>query len=109
MCRRIVDEGQLIYKQYALERMTDTSHYGIIRDGTSRQKVKIVSTAARLDTGEVLPFGFCRVANETAEVIKDTCIRELTEIAEINLIDSEGKVGSQKTLEGFAEKLTFYC
>lgn len=107
--QNIVDEGQLIFKQYAQERMTKTSHYGIIRDGTSRQKVKVLTTGARLDTGEVLPFGFRRVANETAEVIKDTCVMELTEVAETNLIDSLGEMARQKNLEGFVEKLSFYC
>ena len=76
--QNIVDEGQLMYLQYAKERLTNTSHYGIRRDGSTRQKVKIMTTAATLDTGEVVPFGFRRVANETAEVIKDTCIQQLT-------------------------------
>ena len=58
--------GQYLVKKYLGEQLSQTTHWGLNKDGTQRKKVKIIDTAITTDTGHVLPLVFRKVAGETA-------------------------------------------
>ena len=66
---RISDEAQYLTKAFYGEKMEDSDHFGIKKDGTQRQKVKMLDNSITLPSGDVLPLGFRRVAKEDATSI----------------------------------------
>ena len=68
--QNVVDEAQYLMKCYYGQRLQDTSHWGLYRDGTSRQKRKIMDTAITLDSGEVLPLGFRTIDMKQQKVLR---------------------------------------
>lgn len=60
--------------------MSSSTHFGIKKDGTIRDKKKILSSSVTLASGEELPLGFTFVAHETGEQIAATIQDQLKEI-----------------------------
>lgn len=79
---RIADEAHYLAKRYYATLLLEKTNFGIKKDGTSRQKVKILDTSITLPCGEVLPQGFKMVARETAEAITETTKKQISEICE---------------------------
>ena len=62
----ISDEGQVLGKIQATEKILASKNSTLHTDGTSRDHRKIVSQQITLDSGEMLSFGFMNVATEDA-------------------------------------------
>ncbi|KAK7502607.1 hypothetical protein BaRGS_00006182 [Batillaria attramentaria] len=62
------------------EQLQETESWALHKDGTSRQKVKIITTVVTTASGEQLPFGFHQVAKETGERTAESVRRELAEL-----------------------------
>jgi len=94
--QNIVDEGQFLVKSYIADRLHTSESFGISRDGTSRQKKKILDTSITLDNGEIVSLGFKRVVSETAEKINLVTKTHLTELAKCR---SDSTPKSEKSSE----------
>jgi hypothetical protein len=81
--QNIVDEGHYLAKTYISERLENTEKWGLQRDGTSRQKKKLLDTSVTLET-EVVSLGFTRVARETGKAINETTKQHIVELSELN-------------------------
>ncbi|XP_052808198.1 uncharacterized protein LOC128237051 [Mya arenaria] len=82
--QNIVDEGQFLVKSYIADRIKKSESFGLSRDGTSRQKRKILDTAITLDNGEIVSLGFKRVVSETAAKINDVTKSHFKELAKVD-------------------------
>ena len=100
--QNIVDESQYLMKVYYNHKLSETSHWGLNKDGTSRHRKKIMDTAIPLDGGDVLPLGFCHVAHETAKTIAETVQSDLNEVVECG-----AGTASKLNLGEMLEKFTF--
>lgn len=90
-CQRIVDEGQVIAKDYIRENVImKCKKFGIHKDGT-RKKVKILDTSISTDTGDSFCLGWGSVASETGQAIADETKGKLEE-----LVDASSEGGSMK-------------
>ena len=52
----ISDEGHYLAKKFTIEQISDSDHFGIHKDGTSRRKVKIMEQSATLSDGRKFPL-----------------------------------------------------
>ena len=111
----IVDEGQYLMRLFYAKQLTQTEHWGLARDGTQRKKRKVLDTSVVLDTGDILPLGFTRVAHEDSETIVKVSQRNLHELNEVkNAFDSRGALDIRETIERknlivtCLEKLSFF-
>jgi len=75
----IADEGQVLAKIQATEKMLSVSNCTMHTDGTSRDSKKIVGQQITLDTGETLSLGFNPVASEDAAMLLEMTIHQLQE------------------------------
>ncbi|XP_052778449.1 uncharacterized protein LOC128215880 [Mya arenaria] len=100
--QNIVDEGQFLVKSYTADRIKQSESFGLSRDGTSRQKRKILDTAITLDNGEIVSLGFKRVVSETAAKINDVTKSHFKELAKV---DSESHLRDIEESNFVAESL----
>nr|KAG5709958.1 hypothetical protein BaRGS_030000 [Batillaria attramentaria] len=82
----IADEAHFFIKAIYIEKTGNTETWAINKDGTSRQKKKILTTIVSLDSGEKLPLGFRFVSKETADNIATTIQKDLKELCMIKQI-----------------------
>ncbi|XP_064649972.1 uncharacterized protein LOC135501664 [Lineus longissimus] len=78
---RITDEAQFLIKVMYSELLTAASHFGLHKDGTSRQKQKILGNSGTIEGEGVRPLGYRRIASETGVTITETAKLELSEVA----------------------------
>ncbi|XP_070174277.1 uncharacterized protein [Littorina saxatilis] len=74
------DAAQFLMQVMYKEKIEESSNFGIKKDGTSRDKKKIITSSITLDSGEELPLGYNFVAKETGETIADYVKGRLNEI-----------------------------
>ena len=106
----IVDEGHFLAKTYISEKLENSQHWGINRDGTSRQKKKLLDTSVTLSNGEVISLGFTRVAHETATAINSVTQQHLEELSQVNEAKKKATEHEQQDDEYIAralERLSF--
>ena len=77
----ISDEAQYLNKCYTAEMMETPLHFGWNKDGTSKNKKKILETSVTLCTDQVLPTGYHSAARETSETITSGVKAELAELS----------------------------
>ena len=77
---RISDEWQYLIKCFYAEQIHQSSHYRVNKDGTSCQKIKKLETSLTLDSDEILPLGFRRLAKEDGQSVADNTKLELSEV-----------------------------
>jgi hypothetical protein len=80
-CANNADQTHFLIKKYYGETLSKRKHLGYNKDGTSRKKRKIVNAAITVDTGEIFPLGFTRVAHETGETIANVAKDSFQELA----------------------------
>ena len=96
--QNMVDESQFLVKHYYSKVLRSTSHWGLNKDGTSRQKRKIVDTAITTGEGDVLPLGYTMIAHEDSGTIVRNVKNQLDELIccalddELTLPDIVGKL-----------------
>ena len=101
----ISDEGQYLAKLFIADKINATNHFGLSKDGTSRQKVKILENTLTMSDGKMYPMGFHKVARETAEDISNGVKMEL---AELSAILTENDVNSKNIKDGILSKLSYF-
>ena len=79
----ICSEGHYISKLYCATQLSETEHYGIGADGTSRKGLQITERHITLASGSQIPLGFNSVSSETATNITEGIKREMHELCEI--------------------------
>ena len=99
----IVDESQYLMKSYFGHKIQEAHHWGLGRDGTSRNKVKILDTSVTLSNGDILPFGYKSVARETAQAICETSVMEITEVVRCSNTDD-----SDEFMSSLLGKLSYF-
>ena len=87
----IADECQFLVKQMYAKKLRETGSWGINKDGTSRQKKKILTSNLSLPCGEELNLGFKIVARETAQKICETQKGDLEELELVSKFDEDGQ------------------
>ena len=65
----ISDKAQYLNKCYTAEMMETAHHFGWNKDGTSKNRKKILENSVTLCTGQVLPTGYHPAARQTSETI----------------------------------------
>ena len=103
---RVADEGHYLIKLFYTHRIGQADNLGIKKDGTSRQKIKILDTSLTLDSGDVLPLGYKRTARETAQAITDNTTAELLELEEIHNHAYDGDIFMPVLLEKISYIMT---
>ena len=83
------DEGHVLSKIQAAEKILDTKNCTIHTDGTSRGGEKFLGFQVSLDTGETLDLGYQLVATEDAATLLDVTVNLLNEIHELYTYDLE--------------------
>ena len=79
----IVDEAAFILSKCFAEKLEGASSWGLHKDGTSRQKRKILTSTLSLANGEEIPLGFKTVARETGERIQQSFREDLQELSAV--------------------------
>ena len=87
-------------RRFYIEKLKSASSWGLHKDGTTRQKVKILDTTIRLSDGEVLPLGFTAVSTETSKKIQETSVSALQDLASYS--------NDEHFLEELCSKLTYF-
>ena len=87
----IADECQFPVKQMYAKKLRETYSWGINKDGTSRQKKKILTSTLSLPGGEELNLGFKIVARETAQKICETLTGDLEELELVSKFGEDGE------------------
>ena len=111
--QNMADEGHFIAQSYISSRLQNTEYWGIHKDGTSRNKRKLLDTSITLSSGENFSLGFSCVAIETGDAISNTTKSKLTELSHANLATTE-RLNLATPSEGEAymydilEKLSYY-
>lgn len=85
----VADEGHVLTKYEAGEKMLQAENYTVHSDGTSRNGDKIVGHQVTLDNGTTLSLGFSTVATEDAQTLLDTAVQLLQEISDIYCCDND--------------------
>ena len=101
----IVAEGHILMKLFYADAIEHSSAWGLHKDGTSRQKKKILTSTVTLNTGQQLPLGFRHVARETSDTISSTFRKDLEEIEQVRNMDENHK-RDKGFLQEALEKLT---
>ena len=70
-------------KLFTADQIVNSDHFGWSKDGTSRNKQKILENTITLHNGVILPTWFHNVCRESAEDISDSVKRELKELSAI--------------------------
>ena len=83
----IADEGHVLSKFQATEKMLATQNCTIHTDGTSRGGKKFLGFQVSLDTGETLSLGYQSVATEDSATLLDVTITLLEEIHQLYSLD----------------------
>ena len=94
-------------KLFYADAIEHSSAWGLHKDGTSRQKKKILTSTMTLNTGQQLPLGFCHVARETSDTISSTFRKDLEEIEQVRNMDENHK-RDKGFLQEALEKLTYF-
>ena len=79
----MIDEGQYLARTFIGTQIKAAKSWGLNRDGTTRQKKKILDTSVTLDSGDVMSLGFTRVAHETAKTIHHVTVRHLEQLSDL--------------------------
>ena len=87
----IADECQFLVKQMYAKKLRETDSWGINKDGTSRQKKKILTSTLSMPGGEELNLGFKIVAREIAQKIRETLKGDLEELELVSKFDEDGE------------------
>ena len=96
----IVAEGHFLMKLFYADAIEHSSAWGLHKDGTSRQKKKILTSTVTLNTGQQLPLGCRHAARETGDTISSTVQKDLEEIEQVkNMDDKHDKGFLQEALE----------
>lgn len=85
----VADEGHVLTKYEAGEKMLRAENYTVHCDGTSRSGDKIVGHQVTLDNGTKLSLGFSTVATEDAQTLLGTAVQLLQEISDIFCSDND--------------------
>ena len=101
----IVAEGHFLMKLFYADAIEHSSAWGLHKDGTSRQKKKILTSTVTLNTGQQLPLGFRHVARETSDTISSTFRKDLEETEQVRNMDENHK-RDKGFLQEALEKLT---
>ena len=75
-------KGSTLAKLFIADKINATNYFGLSKDGTGRQKVKILENTLMSD-GKMYPMGFHKVARETAEDITNGVKMEFSELSAI--------------------------
>ena len=94
-------------KLFYADAIEHSSAWGLHKDGTSRQKKKILTCTMTLNTGQQLPLGFCHVARETSDTISSTFRKDLEETEQVRNMDENHK-RDKGFLQEALEKLTYF-
>ena len=87
----IADECQFLVKQMYAKKLRETDSWGINKDGTSRQKKKILTSTLSMPGGEELNLGFRILAREIAQKIRETLKGDLEELELVSKFDEDGE------------------
>ena len=79
----VADEGHVLAKYQAAEKMLSVDNFTFHSDGTSRNGMKIVGHQISLDSGETLSLGLATVATEDASTLLEITVQLLEEITDI--------------------------
>ncbi|GFS06836.1 hypothetical protein ElyMa_002974600 [Elysia marginata] len=102
-CQMIIDGGQALAQAFIREKVLKRSlHFGIHKDGTTRNKRKILDTSLTTDSGLGYFLGWSAVASETGEAIAQETKKKLDEVSE-----SAAETKDGVTVE-ILNKLEFY-
>jgi hypothetical protein len=103
----MVDDGYYVAKAFISEKLAGTSRWRLNRDGTTRNKQKILDTCTTitLSSGEVMSLGFTRVSHETAAAVNNTTKEHFSELASIQ---NDVNTVQQNFIRSSLEKLG-YC
>lgn len=94
----------LIKSEMYADRLKDCKNFGIKKDGTSRDKKKIVTSSVTLDDGTELPLGYHFVAKETGETVAEVIKDNLQDINEATAAESN----TDSFFSSMIEKLSYF-
>ena len=100
----ISDEGQVLGKIQATEKILASKNSTLHADGTSRDHRKIVGQQITLDGGETLSFGFMNAATEDAATLLEVTICQLEEMTDLYCKYKEEDM--ETTFESFQQILS---
>ena len=83
MALNVADEGHVLTKFQAVERMLEAENFTLHSDRMSRNGQKIIGHQVSLDNGETLSLGFMTVATEDAATLLDVAVHLLEEIQQV--------------------------
>ncbi|KAL8621575.1 hypothetical protein ACOMHN_026246 [Nucella lapillus] len=86
---QIADEAAFLLSKAFGEKLEEAESWGVNKDGTSRQKKKILTSTLSLANGEEIQLRFKTVARETGERISSSVQEDLEELRMVRNFDCE--------------------
>ena len=101
----VADEGHILTKYQATEKMLEADNFTLHTDGTSRNGQKIVGHQISMDSGGILSLGLTTVATEDSATLLDITVQLLQVIHDICCIDKSEEDRNQ-IVQSLLSKLT---